>query len=151
MPSSLSAGEGGRGGAGDWTWGQGTHTPLGCPRLPHPGHASVRSGAVYTKICSTRRTPGRLHRRSRGRVGKVYARHPHRYGSMKRDFLGVLDAEKDFVAIRELATTLKNRARAGEHYEPLRNKTLALIFEKASTRTRVSFEVAMSQLGGHAL
>ena len=70
---------------------------------------------------------------------------------MKRDFLGVLDAEKDFVAILELATTLKNRARAGEHYEPLRNKNLALIFEKASTRTRVSFEVAMSQLGGHAL
>lgn len=71
--------------------------------------------------------------------------------SMKRDFLGVLDAEKDFVAILELAATLKNRARAGEHYEPLRNKNLALIFEKASTRTRVSFEVAMSQLGGHAL
>ena len=70
---------------------------------------------------------------------------------MKRDFLGVLDAEKDFVAILELAATLKNRARAGEHYEPLRNKNLALIFEKASTRTRVSFEVAMSQLGGHAL
>jgi len=71
--------------------------------------------------------------------------------SMKRDYLGVLDAEKDFVAILELAATLKNRARAGEHYEPLRNKNLALIFEKASTRTRVSFEVAMSQLGGHAL
>ena len=71
--------------------------------------------------------------------------------SMKRDFLSVLDAEKDFVAILELATTLKNRARAGEHYEPLRNKNIALIFEKASTRTRVSFEVAMSQLGGHAL
>ncbi|HEV8596027.1 MAG TPA: ornithine carbamoyltransferase [Thermoplasmata archaeon] len=70
---------------------------------------------------------------------------------MKRDFLGVLDAEKDFVAMIELAANLKNRARAGELYEPLKNKNLAMIFEKASTRTRVSFEVAMGQLGGHAL
>src|SRR3970040_2233353 len=70
---------------------------------------------------------------------------------MKRDFLGVLDAEKDFVAMLELAANLKNRARAGELYEPLKNKNLAMIFEKASTRTRVSFEVGMAQLGGHAL
>ena len=70
---------------------------------------------------------------------------------MKRDFLGVLDAEKDFVAIVELAANLKNRARAGELYEPLKNKNLAMIFEKSSTRTRVSFEVGMAQLGGHAL
>ena len=70
---------------------------------------------------------------------------------MKRDFLGVLDAEKDFVALVELAANLKNRARAGELYEPLKNKNLAMLFEKASTRTRVSFEVAMAQLGGHAL
>ncbi len=70
---------------------------------------------------------------------------------MKRDFLGVLDAEKDFVALVELAANLKNRARAGELYEPLKNKNLAMIFEKSSTRTRVSFEVGMAQLGGHAL
>ncbi len=70
---------------------------------------------------------------------------------MKRDFISVLDAEKDFVAVVELAANLKNRHRAGELYEPLRNKNLAMLFEKASTRTRVSFEVAMSQLGGHAL
>jgi ornithine carbamoyltransferase len=70
---------------------------------------------------------------------------------VKRDFLGVLDAEKDLVAIVELAANLKNRARAGELYEPLRNKNLAMIFEKSSTRTRVSFEVGMAQLGGHAL
>ena len=63
----------------------------------------------------------------------------------------MLDVEKDLVGLLELATNLKNRAKAGEPYEPLRGKSLAMIFEKASTRTRVSFEVGMTQLGGHAL
>ncbi len=69
----------------------------------------------------------------------------------KRDLLSMLDLRDDLVGILELAATIKNRTKAGEPYEPLRGKSLAMIFEKASTRTRVSFEVGMTQLGGHAL
>ncbi|WP_024850654.1 ornithine carbamoyltransferase [Hydrogenovibrio kuenenii] len=49
------------------------------------------------------------------------------------------------------ATELKAMQKAGEIYEPLKNQTLAMIFEKSSTRTRLSFEIGMTQLGGHAL
>jgi ornithine carbamoyltransferase len=69
----------------------------------------------------------------------------------KRDLLSMLDVEDDLVGLLELAGTIKNRTKAGEPYEPLRGRSLAMIFEKASTRTRVSFEVGMTQLGGHAL
>ncbi len=69
----------------------------------------------------------------------------------KRDLLSMVDVEKDLVGILELAASIKNRTKAGESYEPLRGKSLAMIFEKSSTRTRVSFEVGMTQLGGHAL
>ena len=46
---------------------------------------------------------------------------------------------------------LKEMWRQGQHYEPLKGRTLAMIFELSSTRTRVSFEVGMHHLGGHAL
>lgn len=49
------------------------------------------------------------------------------------------------------AINLKAESRRGSHYQPLKNKTLAMIFNKSSTRTRVSFEVGMRQLGGGAL
>ena len=68
---------------------------------------------------------------------------------MHRDFLQIPDFSKDeIVALFELA----ERMRAGKYdKKPLANKTLAMIFMKASTRTRVSFEVGTFQLGGHAL
>ncbi len=49
------------------------------------------------------------------------------------------------------AVELKKIQKSGDVFEPLKNKTLAMIFEKSSTRTRISFEIGMSQLGGHAL
>lgn len=66
----------------------------------------------------------------------------------KRDFLSIADFSSD-----EL-TELLNRARrlkVGEDHSRLTGKSLAMIFRKSSTRTRISFEVGMTQLGGHAL
>ncbi|PQJ96702.1 ornithine carbamoyltransferase [Chromatium okenii] len=49
------------------------------------------------------------------------------------------------------ASELKRQLKRGEIYRPFPHRTLAMIFEKSSTRTRVSFEAGMVQLGGHAL
>lgn len=53
--------------------------------------------------------------------------------------------------IIDRAIELKELTKQGAIYEPLKNKSLAMIFSKSSTRTRVSFEVGMRQLGGGAL
>ncbi len=69
-----------------------------------------------------------------------------------RHFLSLLDlSSEEAHALLQRAIALKQDWRAGRCYEPLRGRTLAMIFEKASTRTRVSFEVGMTQFGGHAL
>jgi ornithine carbamoyltransferase len=66
-----------------------------------------------------------------------------------RDFLGIPDfSREELVALFDLA----ERMRTGQYKKkPLAGKTLAMIFMKSSTRTRVSFEVGTYQLGGHAL
>jgi len=71
---------------------------------------------------------------------------------MKKDFL-TLDrlTEDELWGIFEHAKLLKEKHNKGESYTPLAGKTLAMIFEKSSTRTRVSFEAGMHQLGGHAI
>lgn len=70
-------------------------------------------------------------------------------GKGKRDFLAIPDFSAD-----ELTALLDRAARMKcgfEHSRALEGKSLGMIFRKSSTRTRVSFEVAMFQLGGHAL
>ncbi|MDL1971812.1 MAG: ornithine carbamoyltransferase [Deltaproteobacteria bacterium] len=68
---------------------------------------------------------------------------------MKRDLVTILDLGRDeILGLIERAISLKNEQ---SRHAPLAFKTLALIFEKPSTRTRVSFEVAMYQLGGNVI
>lgn len=69
-----------------------------------------------------------------------------------RDFLE-LDAftPDEIKYLIDLAIEIKTKHKAGEVYEPLKGKSLGMIFEKSSTRTRVSFEVGIFQLGGQGL
>jgi ornithine carbamoyltransferase len=59
--------------------------------------------------------------------------------------------EEDILQALAMATRFKEVHKAGASHELLKGKYLAMIFTKASTRTRVSFEVGVQQLGGHAL
>lgn len=69
-----------------------------------------------------------------------------------RDFLTIHGWSRDeLTKALDLADEQKAQLKAGQLVQPLRGKTLGMIFAKASTRTRLSFEVGMFQLGGHAL
>ena len=69
-----------------------------------------------------------------------------------RHFLTLLDLTGgEARGLLARASELKRIVQDGTVYEPLKNRTLAMIFEKSSTRTRVSFEVAMAHFGGHAI
>ncbi len=69
-----------------------------------------------------------------------------------RHFLSLLDlSSEELLGIINRGTELKRKLHRGDIHAPLKSKNLGMIFEKSSTRTRVSFEVGMSQLGGHAL
>src|SRR5262245_31369281 len=71
---------------------------------------------------------------------------------MKKDFLALSRFEKsELDAIFTLTRDLKKKQKAGIEHHLLKGKTLAMIFEKNSTRTRISFEVGFYQLGGHPL
>ena len=69
-----------------------------------------------------------------------------------RHFLTLMDFTADELnGLISRAIELKTMHRRGEIYEPMKNKVLGMIFEKSSTRTRVSFEAGTAQLGGHAI
>ena len=70
---------------------------------------------------------------------------------MKRDLISMSDVKDDLEKIIDLGINLKQKSKKGESIELLKGKTLGMIFEKSSTRTRVSFEVGMTLLGGHAI
>ncbi|VVB61418.1 Ornithine carbamoyltransferase [uncultured archaeon] len=70
---------------------------------------------------------------------------------MKRDLISILDVKDDLEDIIKLSIKLKRQSKKGKRIEYLKGKTLAMVFEKPSTRTRVSFETGMTLLGGHAI
>ena len=71
---------------------------------------------------------------------------------MNKDFLSIAELTKDEIyAVFDLAKELKNKQENGEAHKILDGQSLAMIFQKPSARTRVSFQVGMFQLGGHAL
>lgn len=77
------------------------------------------------------------------------AAHQHMYG---KDFLQLADFSAEEIAyLLDTALELKAMQKQGKPHPYLSGKVLGMIFEKSSTRTRVSFEVGMLQLGGHAI
>ncbi|HEX3002236.1 MAG TPA: ornithine carbamoyltransferase [Methanoregula sp.] len=71
---------------------------------------------------------------------------------MNKDFISILDiSAPELEQLLSEAHQLKRQKKAGTTHPLLAGKTLAMIFEKSSTRTHISFEVGMNELGGHAL
>lgn len=69
-----------------------------------------------------------------------------------RHFLTLMDIGRDELhTLIHRGIEIKQAMQAGQVYEPLQSRTLAMIFDKSSTRTRISFEVAMTQFGGNAI
>ncbi|BAF90025.1 ornithine carbamoyltransferase [Azorhizobium caulinodans ORS 571] len=73
-------------------------------------------------------------------------------GNGVRHFLDLTDLEAvDLRGVLELSKQLKAKRKAGTEEKPLAGKSLAMVFDKPSTRTRVSFDLAMRQLGGETI
>jgi ornithine carbamoyltransferase len=73
-------------------------------------------------------------------------------GKMKKDFITMFDLNKEEIHdIFDLTSKLKESQKKGIEHKVLKDKTLAMVFEKPSLRTRVTFETGMTHLGGHAI
>jgi ornithine carbamoyltransferase len=84
-------------------------------------------------------------------LGAALARRRRRPGA-KRDLLDLCSLSADELwGLLNLAARLKGELRAGLEHPYLRGRTLAMIFQKPSLRTRLTFETGMAQLGGHAI
>src|ERR1700736_4600739 len=71
---------------------------------------------------------------------------------MKRDFIDLASlSNEEFHGLLALAARLKAELKIGLEHPHLRGKTLAMVFQKPSLRTRITFETGMAQLGGHAI
>jgi ornithine carbamoyltransferase len=71
---------------------------------------------------------------------------------MSKDLLAITDFSAEEIAdLFTLAIKIKAKTKKGETYQPLAGQTLVMIFQKPSNRTRVSFQIGMYQLGGHAV
>jgi ornithine carbamoyltransferase len=83
---------------------------------------------------------------------RASAAHKRRSPRAERDFLDLGSLSADELArLLGLAARLKTELRAGLEHPYLRGRTLAMIFQKPSLRTRLTFETGMAQLGGHAI
>jgi ornithine carbamoyltransferase len=70
---------------------------------------------------------------------------------MVKNLISMLDVKENIKDIINQAIDIKKKAANGKNIELLKGKTLGMIFEKSSTRTRASFEAGMTKLGGHAI
>jgi ornithine carbamoyltransferase len=71
--------------------------------------------------------------------------------SLKRDIISVMDMKDDFEDILASAVKMKKEPKKGSKQDVLKGRVLGMVFEKPSLRTRISFEVGMTQLGGKAI
>ncbi|MBI2076782.1 MAG: ornithine carbamoyltransferase [Euryarchaeota archaeon] len=108
-----------------------------------PGDVAVLRGRIRPRASCH---PGPVGRASQGESVKTVAIAKTK---PKRDFLSIVDIEDRLPQLLETAHRFKSQLRGPKMLEAARGRNLGLIFEKPSTRTRVSFEVGFRKLGGH--